>query len=129
MSSEWTVGKVEPLPAEWQGRKVGLMDALLYARKRIMERRGLWSVTGGETIESLFHFTIGWASNTQFNGESDQEWCDFLDWLDEVEPAARYEGWHVTFLRECGGDHERAVLKFLDRAHEFVSLRRSSPKP
>ena len=129
MSGEWTVGKVEPLPAEWQGRKVGLMDALLYARKRIMERRGLWSVTGGETIESLLSFTIGWASNTQFNGGRDQEWRDFRRWLDDVEPAARYEGWHVTFLRECDGDHERAVMKFLDRAHEFVTSRRATPKP
>ena len=105
------------------------MDALLYARERVLKRHGLFIVTGGETIESLFHFTIGWASNTQFNGGRDQEWRDFLDWLDEVEPKARYEGWQVTFLRECDGDHERAVMKFLDRAHEFVSSRRAAPKP
>ncbi|MFY0577684.1 hypothetical protein ACN28S_28230 [Cystobacter fuscus] len=105
------------------------MDALLYARQQILEKRGLWFVTGFDTVESLVAFTLGWASNTQFNGEGDQEWCDFLDWFDEVEPATRYEGWHVTFLRECGGDHERAVMKFLDRALEFVSLRRSAPKP
>ncbi|ATB40208.1 hypothetical protein CYFUS_005656 [Cystobacter fuscus] len=127
--SEWKVGKEVPLAEKWQGRQVGLMDALLHARESILDGRGLWSVTGGETIESLLSFTIGWASNTQFNGGRDQEWRDFRRWLDDVEPAARYEGWHVTFLRECGGDHERAVMKFLDRAHEFVSLRRSAPKP
>ena len=127
--TEKRVVKEEPIPEDWRGRKVGLMDALIYARQQMLKKRGLFIVTGGETIESLFHFTIGWASNTQFNSEPDAPWCDFLDWLDEVEPNARYEGWQVTFLRECDGNHERAVMKFLDRAHEFVSSRRAVPKP
>ena len=125
--SEKKLGKIEPLPEEWRGRGVGLMDALLYARKRILEKRGLWSVTGGDTIDSLLSFTIGWASNTQFNGGNDQEWQDFLDWLDEVKHEMPYEGWHVKYLRDCGGDHERAALKFLDLAAEFVALRRKNP--
>ncbi|QRK05742.1 hypothetical protein JQX13_37185 [Archangium violaceum] len=64
--SEKKIAKVEPIPEEWRGRRVGLMDALLYARKRILEKQGLWSVTGFDTVESLVTFTIGWASNTQF---------------------------------------------------------------
>ncbi len=127
--SEWKVGKEVPLLDKWQGRRVGLLDALLHARESILEGRGLWSVTGGDTIESLMYFTIGWASNTQFNGGRDQEWRDFREWLDEVEPKARYEGWQVTFLRECDGDHERAVMKFLDRAHEFMASRRAPSAP
>jgi hypothetical protein len=89
--------------------------------------RGLCFATGFDTVESLVSFTLGWASNTQFNGGSDQEWQDFLDWLDEVKHELPPEGWHVKYLRDCGGDHERAALKFLDFAAEFVALRRKTP--
>jgi hypothetical protein len=126
--SEEKIAKVEPMPEEWRGRQVGLMDALLYARKRILEKRGLWSVTGFDTVESLFAFTMGWASNTQFNGGADLEWQAFWDWLRDEKKEMPPEGWHVKYLRDCGGDHERAALKFLDFAHEFVSLRRAAPK-
>ncbi len=125
--SERKVGKIEPLPAEWRGRRIGLLDVLIYTRQKLLERRGLWSVTGGDTIDSLFFFITGWASNTQFNGGKDQEWRDFMDWLDEVKHELPYEGWHVKYLSDCDGDHERAALKFLDFAHEFVTLRREGP--
>ncbi|HEX5753948.1 MAG TPA: hypothetical protein VFZ09_47630 [Archangium sp.] len=119
--------KEEPIPEEWRGRRVGLMDALLYARKQILMKRGLWFATGFNTVESLFSFILGWASNTQFNGGQEQEWEDFLEWLDEVKHELPLEGWHVKYLRDCGGDHERAALKFLDFAAEFVALRRKTP--
>src|SRR3712207_2937569 len=80
--------KEEPIPEEWRGRQVGLMDALLYARKQILMKRGLWFVTGFDTVDSLLSFILGWASNTQFNGRADQEWEDFLDWLRDVKHEA-----------------------------------------
>ncbi len=119
--------KEEPIPDEWRGRRVGLMDALLYARKQILMKRGLWFATGFDTVESLFSFILGWASNTQFNGGQEQEWEDFLEWLDEVKHELPLEGWHVKYLRDCGGDHQQAALKFLDFAAEFVALRRNTP--
>jgi hypothetical protein len=127
--SEKKIAKIEPPLEEWRGRRVNLMDALLYARKRILEKQGLWSVTGFDTVESLVSFTVGWASNTQFNGGSDQEWRDFWDWLRDVKHEMPPEGWHVKYLRDCDGDHERAALKFLDFAAEFVALRRKTPSP
>jgi len=126
--SDKKIAKIEPLPEEWRGRRVGLMDVLLYTRKQLKQGRGLWFVTGGDTIDSLLSFTIGWASNTQFNGGKDQEWRDFLDWLDEVKHEMPPEGWHVKYLRDCGGDHERAAMKFLDFAEEFTSQRRLQKK-
>jgi hypothetical protein len=120
---EKKLGKIEPLPKEWTGREVKLMDALLYARKRILENQGLWSVTGADTVESLAAFTVGWASNTQFNGGKDQDWRDFWDWLRDVKKEMPSEGWPAKYLRDCDGDHERAALKFLDFAHEFMLLR------
>jgi hypothetical protein len=33
------------------------------------------------------------------------------------------EGWDVKYLRDCDGDHERAIRKFLDFVAELVALR------
>jgi hypothetical protein len=118
------VVKEEPIPEEWRGRRVGLMDALLYTRRQILTKRGLWFATGFNTVESLVSFTLGWASNTQFNEGSDQEWEDFWEWLRDVKNEMPPEGWHVKYLRDCDGDHERAALKFLDFAAEFTNQKR-----
>jgi hypothetical protein len=122
--SEKRVVKEEPLPEEWRGRKVGLLDALLYARQQIIKKRGLWFVTGFDTIESLVSFINGWVSNTQFNGLHDQEWLDFWDWLRDVKHELPPEGWHIKYLRDCDGDHARAAMKFLDFVEEFTTQRR-----
>ncbi|ATB34276.1 hypothetical protein [Melittangium boletus] len=118
------VVKEEPIPEEWRNRQVGLLDALLYARQQLLKKRGLWFVTGFDTIESLVSFIAGWASNTQFNQGSDPEWEEFWDWLRDVKKEMPPEGWHVKYLRDCDGDHERAALKFLDFVQEFIELRR-----
>jgi hypothetical protein len=122
--SEKIIVKEEPLPAEWVGREVKMLDVLLYARKHVRERHALWFITGLDTVDSLFAFTIGWASNTQFNGRSDPEWEEFWDWLRDVKKEMPPEGWHVKYLRDCDGDHERAALKFLDFVQEFRESRR-----
>jgi hypothetical protein len=122
--SEKRVVKEEPLPEEWRGRKVGLLDALLYARQQLLKKRGLWFVTGFDTIESLVSFINGWVSNTQFNGLHDQDWLDFWDWLHDVKHELPPEGWHIKYLRDCGGDHARAAMKFLDFVEEFTTQRR-----
>ena len=100
------------------------MDALLYARQQFLKKRGLWFVTGFDTVDSLVSFTLGWASNTQFNGGDDQEWQDFLDWLRDVKHEMPPEGWHVKYLRDCGGNHESAAMKFLNFAEEFIKQTR-----
>jgi hypothetical protein len=122
--SKKRVVKEEPLPEEWRGRKVGLLDALLYTRQQMLKKRGLWFVTGFDTIESLVSFINGWVSNTQFNGLHDQEWLDFWDWLREVKHELPPEGWHIKYLRDCDGDHTRAAMKFLDFVEEFTTQRR-----
>jgi hypothetical protein len=124
--SDKKVAKEELLPEEWRGRKVGLLDALRYTRQQLLMGRGLWFVTGGNTVDSLLSFTIGWASNTQFNGGRDQEWRDFWDWLRDEKHELPPEGWHIKYLRDCGGDHERAAMKFLDFVEEFVASRQGT---
>ena len=43
-------------------------------------------------------------------------------WLDTVKKAWPAEGWAEAYLRECDGDHTRAVRKYLDYVAEFRSL-------
>lgn len=128
---EKTIAREEPLPEEWQGRRVGLLDALCYARQQILKGRGLWFMTGVDTVDSLFAFTNGWAANSQFNARfnegQDEDWQEFLDWLRDVKKELPYEGWHVKYLRDCQGDHEKAALKFLDFAAEYVDMKRPVP--
>ncbi|MDY7231942.1 hypothetical protein [Hyalangium rubrum] len=43
-------------------------------------------------------------------------------WLRDVKKAWPGEGWAAAYLRECDGDHLRAVSKFLDFVAEFRDL-------
>jgi hypothetical protein len=110
----------EPPPRGWSGRQVRLLEALLRVRQQLHEGRALSSVTGSDTVHSLFCFTLGWASNTGFNRHEDREWEAFCDWLRDIKKEFPGEGWHVKYLRDCQGDHRKAALKFLDFAAEFM---------
>lgn len=129
--SEKIFVRQEPLPVEWEGRRVGLLDALCYVRHQLSLGRGLWFTTGAETVESLFVFINGWAANSQFNARfnegQDEDWMDFLDWLRDIKHELPEEGWHVKYLRDCQGDHEQAARKFLDFVSEYVVLSRGPP--
>lgn len=124
--SEKTIIREEPLPSGWEGRRVGLLDALCHARRQLDLGRGLWFTTGAETVESLFAFINGWTANSQFNARfnegQDEDWMAFLDWLRDSKHALPEEGWHIQYLRDCQGDHERAARKFLDFVAEYVAL-------
>ncbi len=112
-----------PLPGEWGGREVGLLDALLWIRRRMIEGRELSFITGADTIDSLYSFTIGWSSYTGFNKREDLAWELFMDWLRDVKKEFPGEGWHIKYLEDCQGDHRKAVLKYLDFAAEFMGSR------
>ncbi|MDC0714632.1 hypothetical protein POL68_39655 [Stigmatella sp. ncwal1] len=43
-------------------------------------------------------------------------------WLDKVKKAWPAEGWAEAYVRECDGDHTRAVRKYLDYVAEFRSV-------
>jgi hypothetical protein len=123
------VVRVEPIPPEFRGRGVGLLDVLRWSRRQLMAGRGLWFIAGGDRVDSLVSFIHGWLAHNVFSQASDPEWQEFETWLREVKQEFPGEGWHVKFLADCAGDHERAALKFLDFAHEFVTSRRAPPSP
>lgn len=118
--SEGYVRPKDPFPEQWRGRRVGLLDALLWGRYQIRERRAFWFVTGFETAESLFPFIHGWNANTHFNGGDDLAWQEFLDWYQSSQGMPLLQDWYVQPLRDCQGDHEKAVLMLLDLVAEYV---------
>jgi hypothetical protein len=121
------VVKEEPLPEELRGRSVALLDVLRWSRQQLLKGRGLWYVAGGDRVDSLVSFIHGWLAHNVFNGGTDPEWQEFETWLRDVKGEFPGEGWHVKFLQDCGGDHERAALKFLDFVEEFVTQKRVTP--
>jgi hypothetical protein len=127
MSRRIIASRELPLPEQWRGRKVTLIDALLHMRQEMLRGRPLWLFTGEDTVQSLVSFLLGWGSCIRFNGGVEEEWSEFLDWLRDTQHEIPPEGWHLKFLADCGGDHTRAALKFLDFVHEFTSARRVAP--
>jgi hypothetical protein len=118
------VVKEEPLPEELRGRSVALLDVLKWSRQQLLRGRGLWYVAGGDRVDSLVSFIHGWLAHNVFNGRSDPDWQEFETWLRDVKGEFPGEGWHVKFLQDCEGDHERAAMKFLDFVEEFVTQKR-----
>ena len=122
------VVRVEPLPEEFLGRKVGLLDALRWSRQQMLKGRGLWFIAGGDRVDSLVSFIHGWLSHNTFNQTPDPEWQDFETWLRDIKNEFPGEGWHVKYLQDCGGNHEHAAMKFLDFVEEFITLKRVRPE-
>jgi hypothetical protein len=118
-----------PLPQEWHGRRVTLIDALLYMRQEMHRGRPLWFFTGEDSLPSLVAFLQGWGSCVRFNGGSEQEWSEFLDWLRDIKGEVPSEGWQVKFLADCSGDHTRAALKLMDFVQEFAESQRGPATP
>lgn len=121
------IAKEEPVPAEFRGRGVGLIDVLRWSRQQLLKGRGLWFIAGGDRVDSLVSFIHGWLAHNIFSGSSDPEWQDFETWLRDVKHEFPGEGWHVKFLADCDGDHERAAMKFLDFVEEFITSGRRVP--
>jgi hypothetical protein len=120
---EWILATYGPLPREWGGRPVGLLDALLWLRQWMEQGHELSLLTGSRSIDSLYCFTFGWSRNTLYNRQKDPSLASFWGWLRDVKKEFPGEGWHVKYLRDCQGDHTRAVRKFLDLAAEFKESR------
>jgi hypothetical protein len=67
-------------------------------------------------------FTVGYWHCTYHLGMDEGQDHLFDLWLDKVKKAWPPEGWAAAYLRECDGDHTRAVRKYLDYVAEFRSL-------
>ncbi len=102
-------------------RHVYMLDYLM--RLRAEGTRGLLLNMGEVNASLVVAFTDGYLTCQSANGLEDEEYIRFRNWLRDVKHEFPPEGWDVKYLRDCDGDHERAIRKFLDFVAEFVALR------
>jgi len=102
-------------------RHVYLLDYLMRLRQE--KTRGLLLDMGAVDVSLMVAFIDGYRACQRANGIRDEERIRFYDWLRDVKNELPTEGWDVKYLRDCDGDHERAIQKFLDFVAEFVALR------
>ncbi|WP_309894484.1 hypothetical protein [Archangium sp.] len=103
-------------------RQVYLLDYLMRVRQDSLRGR-LAMYLGDIDINRMVAFTDGYRACQSANGIEDEEYGLFRDWLRDVKLEFPTEGWGAKYLRDCEGDHERAIQKFLDFVAEFVALR------
>ncbi len=108
------------LPPE---RPVLLLDYLLRIRKDLLAGR-LAMHLGEPLVEHMVGFVNGYHSCLISNGIRDDEYGRFFEWLRDVKHEFPVEGWAAKYLRDCHGDHEQAIRKYLDFVAEFVALHR-----
>jgi len=100
---------------------VYLLDYLMGMRQNMC--RQLLLNMGYIDIGRMVAFTDGYRACQYANGIEDEEYGLFRDWLRDVKHEFPTEGWGEKYLRDCEGDHERAIQKYLDFVAEFVALR------
>ncbi|WP_257451224.1 hypothetical protein [Archangium lipolyticum] len=103
-------------------RHVYLLDYLMRMRRDVV-RGHVAMYLGDIDIIRMVAFTDGYRACQNANGIEDEEYGLFRDWLRDVKHEFPTEGWGAKYLRDCDGDHERAIRKFLDFVAEFVALR------
>ncbi|HZH78265.1 MAG TPA: hypothetical protein VEY88_19710 [Archangium sp.] len=59
-------------------------------------------------------------------GVDDVEYGQFREWLRDKGEFPT-EGWEAKYLRDCGGDPEQAIRKYLDFVAEFLAWYRKEP--
>ena len=83
---------------------------------------------GEVDVRRMGAFVDGYRRCQSVNGIVDEEYIRFRDWLRDVKQEFPGEGWGEKYLRDCDGDHERAIAKFLGFVAEFVALRAREPR-
>ena len=104
-------------------RPVLLLDYLLRIRQDMLAGR-LGMHIGDPNVEHMVGFVNGYHSCLISNRIRDEEYGRFFEWLRDVKKEFPGEGWAAKYLRDCHGDHEQAIRKYLDFVAEFVALHR-----
>jgi hypothetical protein len=102
-----------------------LLNYLMEVRKDM--QAGRLSMHIGEPNTARFQgLLLGYHMCQLDSGVKDLEYYQFLDWLTEKGEYPT-EGWEAKYLRDCGGDPEQAIRKYLDFVAEFLAAHRQEP--
>jgi hypothetical protein len=87
---------------------------------RIRGERSRWSMYMGElNVFSLNGLILGFRICLSTKGNTDDRYYRFREWMREVKREFPPEGWCAQYLRDCEGDHPRAIGRFLERVAEY----------
>lgn len=107
------------------GHPIFVLDVLMEIRDEAQRGRPFWLFFGAEHVEVMWAYIAGYVNCCSRNGFTDEEWGRFVDWLSDVKHEfPEGGGWVRKFLDDCGGDHGKAMMKFLDLVAEFVATER-----
>jgi hypothetical protein len=114
--------EVEGEPSSLAGsRHSGTFDMLLRIRREL--EQGRWEVLGeSRDVERFSALVDGYNACRIANGIVDERYAKFFDWLRDDKHELPGEGWPAKYLRDCRGDHEQAIRKYLNFAAEFAAL-------
>jgi hypothetical protein len=99
-----------------------LLDYLLEIRQDLRAGR-LGLHLGEPNVDRFWGLLLGYHACQRDHGVEDAEYDQFLDWLREKGEYPT-EGWAAKYLRDCQGDAEQAIGKYLDFVAEFTASRR-----
>ncbi len=102
--------------------RMPLLDYLLRMRNDLLAGR-LGMHLGDPHVEQMQGFITGYNACMASSGTIDEEYGRFREWL-RMKGEFPPEGWAAKYLRDCHGDHEQAIRKYLDFVAEFVALHR-----
>jgi hypothetical protein len=108
-----------PPPPSTPERYYSLLDRMMEAHTRARQGYPLWLSYGTETLPAMAAHIRGFLRCCERNGFPDMRWHAFTHWLARAKGIAP-DTWVHRLLRDCGGDHEKAMMRMLDLAFEYV---------
>lgn len=76
---------------------------------------------GNTNAERFNTFIDGYNACADDNRLKNELYASFGTWLRDVKRELPEEGWPAKYLRDCNGDHQQAILRYLDFVAEFAA--------
>jgi hypothetical protein len=75
-------------------------------------------------IDHLCSYIYGLRHTLRLSGAASSDLDGFFEWLGTEKREFPCEGWPRKYLRDCAGDHIKAIGKFWSFIHEYLLRRR-----
>jgi hypothetical protein len=106
-------------PMEWRGKRLSIIDVLTFVRDQVRAGFAMEMFLGTVDVHAMVAFVEGVRFSNYASGLADAEFQGFLRWLRDERREWPAGGWWTLYLSELKGDHQAAIMRFLDRVAEF----------
>jgi hypothetical protein len=108
-----------PPPPSTPERYYSLLDRMMEAHARAQRGAPLWLCCGTQTLPALAAHIRGFLRCCERNGFPDIRWLAFTRWLARAR-GLQPDTWVQRILQDVGDDHEKAMMRVLTLAFEYV---------